>query len=104
MDPPGSEARPMGRLDWSIVGVLVVFLVVVAAASRRHTRSVADFLAAGRCAGRYLISVSEGAAGLGAITLIAFWEMHYVRGFSGVWWKLPNWPILFMISLTGWVT
>ena len=104
MDPPGSEARPMGRLDWSIVGVLVVFLVVVAAASRRHTRSVADFLAAGRCAGRYLISVSEGAAGLGAITLIAFWEMHYDRGFTGVWWNLPNWPILFIIALTGWVT
>lgn len=94
----------MGQLDWAIVGVLVVFLLAVATASRRHTRSVADFLAAGRCAGRYLISVSEGAAGLGAITLIAFWEMHYDRGFTGVWWYLPNWPILFIIAMTGWVT
>lgn len=90
-------------IDWVIVGALLVFLISVALASRRHTQSVADFLAAGRCAGRYLISVSEGAAGLGAITLVAFWEMYYQRGFTAIWWNLPNWPILFIIAMTGWV-
>jgi len=29
--------------------------------------------------------------------------MYYKRGFTSVWWNLPNWPILFIIALTGWV-
>lgn len=91
-------------VDWIIVGILLAFLIAITLGSRKHMKSVADFLAAGRCAGRYLISVSEGAAGLGAITLVAFWELYYQRGFTGVWWNLLNWPILFIIALTGWVT
>lgn len=91
-------------VDWVIVAGFLAFLIAITLGSRRHMQSVADFLAAGRCAGRYLISVSEGAAGLGAITLVAFWELYYQRGFTGVWWNLPNWPILFIIALTGWVT
>ena len=90
-------------LDWVIVAALLTFLIAITLGSRHHMRSVADFLAAGRCAGRYLISVSEGAAGLGAITLVAFWEMYSQRGFTAVWWNLPNWPILFIIAMTGWV-
>ena len=45
-------------------------------------RSVADFLAAGRSAGRYLLSVSQGVSGLGAITIVGLLEMNYVAGFS----------------------
>lgn len=94
----------MSLIDWVIVGIFVLFLVGITLASRQHMKSVADFLAASRCAGRYLISVSEGAAGLGAITLIAFWEMYHERGFTAVWWNLPNWPIIFIVALTGWVS
>ncbi len=90
-------------VDWVIIGSLLALLIAITLGSRHHMKSVADFLAAGRCAGRYLICVSEGAAGLGAITLVAFWEMYAQRGFTAVWWNLPNWPILFIIALTGWV-
>jgi SSS family solute:Na+ symporter len=90
--------------DWIIVAGFLAFLIAVTLGSRRHVQSVADFLVAGRCAGRYLISVSEGAAGWGAITLIAFWEIYYHRGFTAVYWSLLNWPIIFIIALTGWIT
>ena len=40
-------------LDWGIVGFVYVFLVGGVLVTRKYMRSVADFLAAGRTAGRY---------------------------------------------------
>jgi len=47
---------------------MAVFLLVIGSAiyTRRYTRSVADFLSANRCAGRYLLTVAGGIASLGA--------------------------------------
>ena len=53
-------------------------------------KSVTDFLSAGRTAGRYLISVSSGVAGLGAISVVMFLEMGYIAGFSLAWWGLSQ--------------
>jgi SSS family solute:Na+ symporter len=90
-------------IDWSIVVALLAFLIFMAVGTKRYMRSVADFLAAGRCAGRYLICVSDGIAGLGAITLLAFWEMYSQGGFTALWWDLPNYPIVLLLALTGWI-
>ena len=90
-------------IDWSIVLTLLVFMVIVVVTTKHYMRGVADFLAANRCAGRYLLCVSDGIAGLGAITLLAFWEMYYKTGFTAIWWSLLDWPILFVIALSGWV-
>ena len=61
----------MGLIDWSIVVGLLVLMIWATHLTRKHTRGVADFLVANRCAGRYLITVGTGAAGTGAITIIA---------------------------------
>ena len=58
-------------IDWAIVIVIIGFMTGFAVVSRLYTKSVADFLAANRCAGRYLLTVAEGAAGLGAISIVA---------------------------------
>ena len=47
-------------LDWLIVVVSMAFLIGVVSMSKRYMRSVADFLSAGRTAGRYMISMSQG--------------------------------------------
>ena len=78
----------MHWIDWSIVLGLLAVLSVMAVITKRYTQSVADFLAANRCAGRYLITVSHGVAGLGAITIIATFELHYNAGFTAIWWQL----------------
>ena len=39
-------------IDWTVVAALMGVLVVMALISNRYTRSVADYLAGGRCAGR----------------------------------------------------
>ena len=66
-------------------------------------KSVTDFLSAGRTAGRYVISVSSGVAGLGAISIVMFLEMGYVAGFSLSWWGLSQGIIILAITMSGWV-
>ncbi|OHB43094.1 MAG: hypothetical protein A2Y13_07080 [Planctomycetes bacterium GWC2_45_44] len=93
----------MHWIDWSIVISMCLFLILVAIASRKFVRSVVDFLAAGRCAGRYLLTVSGNLACLGAITVIAFFEVYYQSGFSAVWWGIASMPVGLVLSLSGWV-
>jgi SSS family solute:Na+ symporter len=93
----------MHVLDWAIVFALFGFIVIMAVNTRRHTKSVADFLAANRCAGKYLIAVSEGLATTGAIGLIAMFEMFYEAGFGAMWWNFMMLPVGTIIILSGWV-
>lgn len=93
----------MGSLDWIVfVGILLgLFGVVIY--SQRFSATVASFLAANRCAGRYLLTVSENSSGVGAITMIAIFELHYTAGFVPEYWQLMLLPIGLIISLSGWV-
>ena len=81
-------------LDWLIVVVSMGFLIGVVRMSKRYMRSVADFLSAGRTAGRYMISMSQGMSALGSITIIGMWEMNYVAGFSLRWWEFTMGVVL----------
>lgn len=93
----------MGILDWFIVGGLLLTLIVTALSTRKYTRSVADFLAANRCAGRYLLTVGSGVASLGAITIIAMCEMVYVGGLTNIWWSLGQGLIYAVVLVSGWI-
>ena len=50
----------MHWIDWMILGSFVVGLTALAVYTKQYTRSVADFLVASRCAGRYMISILSG--------------------------------------------
>ena len=93
----------MHWIDWSIVAALLASLIGVAVYSSRYNRSVADFLAANRLAGRYVLTLSEGIAGLGAITFIASFEMYYKGGFVPMWWNLMGSPLGLILALSGFV-
>jgi len=71
--------------------------------TKKYMQSVADFLSAGRSAGRYLVSMAEGIAMLGAITVIANFEMNYKAGFIMYWWQLTMSVFLLIITVSGWV-
>ena len=90
-------------IDWLIVLIVLFGMVYSVSFTKGLMKSVADFLSAGRTAGRYLISVSQGAAGLGAISIISFLEVGYITGFSFQWWGLSQCIILLAISASGWV-
>ncbi|MFH1614053.1 MAG: sodium:solute symporter [Planctomycetota bacterium] len=93
----------MGMLDWIIVISLFIALTAMARFTKRYTRSVADFLAANRCAGRYLICIAEGMAALGAVAVIGQMQIYYNVGFASQWWGFFSYPVLLLMSLTGWV-
>ncbi len=56
----------MHWIDWVIVIVPLVAIVWLAFYCRRFVRGVVDYLSAGRVAGRYVLTVGDMTAGLGA--------------------------------------
>lgn len=90
-------------IDWIIVLTVLAGMIFSVNLSKGLMKSVTDFLSAGRTAGRYLIAVSSGIAGLGAISVVMFLEMGYVAGFSLAWWGLSQGIIILMLTMSGWV-
>lgn len=90
-------------IDWLIVVGFVIGLTAMAVYLGRYTRSVEDFLVANRCAGRYLLSVSQGMSAYGAISFLALFEMYYIAGFVAAWWQMLTLPLGLFVSLSGWI-
>tara|TARA_Y100001970_G_scaffold251253_1_gene323823 strand:- start:315 stop:2375 length:2061 start_codon:yes stop_codon:yes gene_type:complete len=90
-------------IDWIIVIIVLAGMIISVNLSKGLMKSVSDFLSAGRTAGRYLISVSSGIAGLGAISIVMYLEMGYEAGFSLAWWGLSQGIIILMLTMSGWV-
>ncbi len=93
----------LGVLDWSIVVGTFALVVGVSIYAQRLNRSVADFLSANRCAGRYLLTLAMGTSSFGAITIIANFEKFYQAGFGALWWAQMMAPIALVIALSGYV-
>lgn len=91
----------MTWLDWLIVIVPVALLIWISVYSRKYARGVVDFLAAGRVAGRYIISVGDLAAGLSVISLVANAEQFYQTGFAVSFWGAVTAPLGIFMALTG---
>ncbi len=93
----------LSLLDWSIVAGFGLVLLLAAIYTKRYAGSVSGFLAAKRCAGRYLISVAFNMAQLGVITLVWYFQANYDVGFTSIWWGLMEGPALILMALSGWV-
>ena len=94
----------MGFIDYLIVVIPVMFVLAAAWYTRRYVKGVADFLAAGRVAGRYIISVADLANGLAIISLVAYVEEHYRTGFSLAFWNNILMPLGLFLGMTGYCT
>ena len=75
----------MGLIDWLIVIIPTTLIIGVGIYSRRYIKGVADFLSAGRVAGRYVISIGDVANALSIIGLVA-----YVVIYAALKWLLPG--------------
>ncbi|HBG26012.1 MAG: hypothetical protein A2Y10_03920 [Planctomycetes bacterium GWF2_41_51] len=90
-------------IDWIIVFAVAIFFIYLAYATKKHTQSTADFLAANRCARRYMLTMAEGMTTLGTITIVAMWQMNYKIGFAAGWWGNLGIPVGMLVAFTGWV-
>jgi SSS family solute:Na+ symporter len=93
----------LSTLDWTIVIMALFALASIAIRIRGYTRSVSDFLAANRCAGRYLLTLSEGIAAFGVTSIIANFEKFYQAGFAAYWWGMMLAPLAMIVAMSGWV-
>jgi solute:Na+ symporter, SSS family len=91
----------MHWIDWLIVCIPLLIVAVVGIKTQKYVKGVADFLTAGRVAGRYVICVASGEATMGLISLVAMYEVYYQSGFAyGFWGSIAS-PIYMVIGLTG---
>ena len=97
------QALSLHPVDLAIFTGLIALVVGSALYARRFSRSVADYLSANRCAGRYLLTISDGIAGLGAITIIAQWEQFYEGGLAAMHWSQMLAPLTLILAMSGWV-
>jgi Na+/proline symporter len=88
-------------IDWILIALPLLVVFTIALRARRYVKGVADFLAAGRVAGRYVICVSEAEAGMGLISLVGLFEFYYASGFAISFWNQLTVPLGMIILLTG---
>lgn len=91
-------------IDWCVLIGSLILITTAVRYTNRYSKSVADFLAANRSAGRYLVAVGEGMAHTGAIGFILTFEVFYKAGFCFIWWDMVR--LLFVptiLSITGFV-
>lgn len=93
----------LSPIDIAIIATVMALVILGVWKARSQTKSVADFLSANRCAGRYLLTVAQGMASFGAVSMVALWEKFYQGGFGSLFWGMMSMPIGLILALTGFV-
>src|SRR5437016_5263136 len=93
----------MQWIDWLMVFVPIAVVFGFAIYTKRFVRSVADFLAAGRCAGRYLLANARGESDAGLANTMSKFEIVMVSGFVVNFWERVQIPVMLLVGITGFV-
>lgn len=97
-------ADRMSMFDWLVVCIPLIAIILIGCKVQRYVNSVSGFLAAGRKAGRYLLAVADGTAGMGLISVCATFQMQYKTGFALSFWSNLATALSLVMLLTGFVT
>jgi len=93
----------MQPIDWALT-IFPIFLVIGCAIyTRRYVKSVADFMAGGRAAGRYIICNSKGQASTGVANTLSKFQPLLMAGFCLSWWDSLSMPIYMLVAIFGFV-
>ncbi len=93
----------MSWIDWLIMVLPLVVCGTIAVYSRRYCRSVADFMAGGRNAGRFLICAARSEQGAGAVSYVTSFQVFMVAGFAMGWWGSLSAPVGLIVAISGFV-
>ncbi len=92
----------MTWIDWAVVAGVMTLFAVMAIIANRLTKSVSDYLVAGRCAGRYMLTLASGMEWIGAINIVAMFQVYYTGGFPCMWWVMLSTPFVVYMCVSGW--
>src|SRR5690348_13667459 len=93
----------MQLIDWVLVIAPILLVVGFAVYTQRYVRSVADFLAGGRCAGRYLLANARGESDAGLANTMSKFEPILISGFVLGFWDKITQPIVLLVFISGFV-
>ncbi len=91
----------MFPIDYVLVIIPLLVVLWLGIRTQRYVKGVADFLTAGRVAGRYVVAVASGEAAMGLISVVAMFEMYYTCGFGVSFWQRITGPLGLIFALTG---
>jgi solute:Na+ symporter, SSS family len=94
----------MHILDWLVTLIPLSIVIGVGWYTRRHLKSVADFMSGGRLAGPYLLAVARGELQAGAVVFVALFEIISRSGFTLTWWGWVSVPVSLIVAISGFVT
>ena len=94
----------MHPLDWLIMSLPLSIVAIIGIYTRSRVKSVADFMAGGRYAGRYLLCNARSEMGAGAVLAVAGYEVFSIAGVRLVWWGNLTNIIIVVAGIAGFVT
>ena len=89
--------------DWLIMLVPILVCGTIAVYSRKFIKGVADFMAGGRAAGRYLICTAKSEQGSGAVVYVASFQVFLAAGFTLTWFGQISVPVGLIVMICGFV-
>jgi len=93
----------MEWIDWLLLALPLPLVVGCALYAQRYVKSVADFMAGGRAAGRYLICNAKGESQAGVANSLSKYQQLLIAGFVLSWWEAAIVPVLTLVGLTGFI-
>jgi SSS family solute:Na+ symporter len=93
----------MQPIDWILVVAPLTVVVGFAIYTNRYVKSVAEFLSAGRCAGRYLLANAKGESESGLSSAVSSFELILISGFVLSFWDKITYPIAILVAISGFV-
>ena len=91
----------MHWIDWLLVLCPLLLVVVIGLRTQKYVKGIADFLSAGRVAGRYIVAVATGEAAFGLISLVAIFKIYYNSGLAYGFWNAVYLAAGMVLTLTG---
>jgi len=93
----------MSWIDWAIVLIPLIAVACIAFRMQKYSSGVAEFMAGGRLAGRYLVCNARGEMGMAVVSTVAMFELFYEAGFTISWWQKLTVPLALFVALTGYI-
>lgn len=93
----------MTFIDIAITALPLLIVLTAGLYARQYVKSVADFITANRCAGRYLLSIAGGELQAGAVVFVAGFEVFSQGGFAYAWWGIILTLVNLVVTIIGFV-